>query len=91
MQVLDALMASYQSRETLSSSSSKYGSHPNGAKGHRYGRTGPPPALQFLYEACVEQKRQIGCGVTTLICMAAYWAPEILALMKQVKGIVYIK
>jgi len=87
MQVLDALMASYQtSKSSVSSSLNACQSWQDGAQNHRHGNAGPPPALQFLYEACVEQKRRVGCGVTTLICMAAYWAPEILALMKQVKG-----
>lgn len=49
--------------------------------------SGPPPTLRLLYEACREQKNKFGCGVTSLVCLAAYWAPEILSLLKQVSSI----
>lgn len=70
IQVLDALMSCYSCSESS-------------RLGHST-RCAPPPALQFLFEACLEQKREVGCGVTTLVCLSAYWAPEILSLVKQV-------
>ena len=89
MQVLDALMASYCSAQTSRSrlqqnSQQIFKEHADQSPDRYPGNAAPPPALQFLYEACLEQKHRVGCGVTTLVCMTAYWAPEILSLIKLV-------
>ena len=59
----------------------------HGKNTHSLRGSGPPPSLRFLYEACREQRNKCGCGVTSLVCLTAYWAPEILSLLRQVSPV----
>ena len=97
-QVMDALLASYASRHTSHHHSKGYIPddhyhsdfprrvdlcHGKGGSQRRVD-AGPPPVLCLLREACHEQRDSVGCGVTTVVCLAAYWAPEVLSLLQQV-------
>lgn len=42
------------------------------------------PLGQLLYECALAQHRAYGTGVTTLICLAAYWVREILRMVEEV-------
>lgn len=42
------------------------------------------PLGQLLYECALAQHRAYGTGVTTLICLSAYWVREILQMVEEV-------
>lgn len=86
LQVLDSLMSSYTEHDRTPPSFGPHLSRPL-HKPHP-GHAHPPPALQLLHECCHEHQARVGCGVTTLICLTAYWGSEILDLVQQVRGIV---
>ena len=48
--------------------------------GGRYGH----PINQLLYECCQGQQKECGCGVTTLVCLTAFWSEGILKLINEV-------
>ncbi len=75
MQVLDALMASHHHPPPTTTPTRHHPPPPPPP---------PPPALHLLYECCQQHHKRFGCGVTTLICLAGYWATEILPLTQLV-------
>lgn len=79
MQILDALTASYPLPLPQKP-------HPLLTPPPLNNNLHPPPALQLLHESCHEHTGSVGCGATTLICLAGYWAAEILCLVDQVRG-----
>ena len=44
------------------------------------------PVIQLVYDACQDQKKACGCGVSTLVCISTYWARGVAKLIHQVSG-----
>ena len=50
------------------------------AGGLQYGH----PTNQLLYESCHGQQKECGCGVTTLVCLSAFWSEGVIRLVEEV-------